>query len=70
MLPALFPLEDSSYCQYLAVIVVGYGDSGALVGGVYDLAVADINSHMAGVTDQIARLRIFHAVHCIALRTV
>ena len=67
----LLILEYPSDCQHLAVIVVRYRDAGVLVGGVYNLAVADVDSHMARIADQVAGLRICHtAFHRISLRAV
>ena len=63
-------LEDTPDSQNSLVIRPGNDDAGGAVGRMYDIAVTDIQGHMAGVTDQVSGQGIGQAVHRISLLSV
>ena len=63
-------LEDSSDCQNLFVICLGYNDTCLGSGCMYNLSISNVECHMTGVTNQVTGLRIGKSVYCISLCTV
>ena len=63
-------LKYSSDCQNLTIIRLGNLNTGLLTGCMNNLTISDINRHMTGITNQIARQCILQSFHCISRTSV
>ena len=51
-------LKNTTYCQNLTIVYIAVGDACAGVAGMYDSAVACINSNVSAIADDITGLHV------------